>query len=99
MERVKHSPEYLKEQSQFDTLMKELSFFSGKKITDTSQIFYLYHLLTAELATKLVLPSWTKMYYPNGPMRNATLFEYHAMSYNNLLKTFNGGIYNHNYSI
>lgn len=92
LDRVKHSPEYLKEQSQFDKLMKELAFFTGKKFNDTEQVFYLYHLLTAERASKLVLPSWTKRYYPNGFMRNATLFEYHAMSYNKVLKTFNGGV-------
>lgn len=71
--------------------MKELTVITGKKIEDTHHIYQLYHLLVAEKAANLELPLWTKHYFPYGPMRDATLFHYKTMSYNELMKKIRAG--------
>lgn len=71
--------------------MKELSVITGENITNTKPIYEMYHLLRAETSGGLELPSWTKDYYPDGPMLDAALFHYQTMSYNKFLKKLSGG--------
>lgn len=89
--RVKNSTAYKKELSRFEGLMKNLTVLTGRKIDDIKIVYHLFHTLSAESGLGLALPEWTKAYYPNGPIINATLFEYKTESYTPELIRLNGG--------
>ncbi|XP_058801827.1 venom acid phosphatase Acph-1-like [Phymastichus coffea] len=93
LKRVKNSTEYKKDLSRFNELMKNLTVFTGREIDDIKIVYHLYHTLTAESSLGLALPEWTKLYFPNGLIRNATLFEYKTESYTPKLIRLNGGTF------
>lgn len=91
LERVKNTKEFIEDQSQYNGLFKKLTTFTGRKVTDTEFIYYLYHTLTAETSMNLTLPEWTHSYFPHGLIADAARFEYGVQSYNPTLTKLNGG--------
>ena len=73
--------------------MEELSLLTGKNISSLPDLLLLYHLLTAELAMNYKLPEWTKQYYPNGKLLDASNLYYEVRSYNKRLRRLNGGLF------
>lgn len=73
-------------------LMKNLTSLIGREVTDSHGMLNVFHTLTSESAMNLELPEWTETYFPDGPLKTATLFEYQTRSYTTKLKRLNGGI-------
>ncbi|KAI4503664.1 hypothetical protein M0802_001067 [Mischocyttarus mexicanus] len=89
--KLQESPEFKKENAQYDDLKAELTKYTGKNISTPIDISYLYHTLTSESFLGLPLPGWTKPFYPHGRLYNATLFSYKSYSYNKPLRRLYGG--------
>lgn len=75
----------------FRPSLKELTTETGKEIKDVVDMWLLYHGLRAEKAMHLELPEWTKKYFPNGPLLEASNLVYKILNWNTLLKRLSGG--------
>lgn len=99
LESVQSLPEVVKDVEMFKPLMQALSHYTGKNITNTNQMYYLYHDLMAEKSMNLSLPKWTRSLFPYGSLWEATILEYDIVSYNDELKRLNGGKNNKSYQL
>lgn len=91
--RVLNSPEGRAALSQFDGFMQQLTKWTGKNISTPLDMYYLYHTLMAEYSRGLPLPTWTRSIFPDGELKNATIFAYDVGSATPTLKKLYAGPY------
>nr|ARK19830.1 testicular acid phosphatase-like protein [Ampulex compressa] len=93
--RVEASEEILTKFSEYDELKENVSFLTGKNITNFLDLFILYHTFLTQSKMGLTLPSWVSTYFPGGQLKDAAVFQYKLFNYNTMLKRRNGGILLH----
>nr|XP_031828068.1 venom acid phosphatase Acph-1-like [Nomia melanderi]XP_031828078.1 venom acid phosphatase Acph-1-like [Nomia melanderi]XP_031828087.1 venom acid phosphatase Acph-1-like [Nomia melanderi]XP_031828093.1 venom acid phosphatase Acph-1-like [Nomia melanderi] len=92
-ERVTNTPEGKRQLSRFDGLMKQLTIWTGKNVTNAFDMYYLYHTLMAEYSDGLILPDWAYEVFPYGELWNGTVLWYETASATTLQRRLNAGPY------
>ncbi|XP_015606223.1 venom acid phosphatase Acph-1 [Cephus cinctus] len=77
--------------SKYQDVMKYLSKYTGKDVSTTSAVYYLYNLFKEQAAQNLTLPKWTEKVYPK-TMKDITALDFNLRSYTRDLKRLNGGM-------
>ena len=72
--------------------MQNLTEETGKNISNSNDMYFLYHALMAEQSMNLPLPNWTTSIFPFGKLLDGTNLEYEIFSYNTEMKRLNGGM-------
>lgn len=83
-------PEIRKVHEDNKQLFAELSNFTGMSIMTADDVSSLYATLTAEKEMNLVLPEWTKNYYPD-KLISLTLLELQLNTYDDEFRRLKGG--------
>lgn len=71
--------------------MKNLTILTGEEMTTTTDLWQLYHKLSAMQTRNQILPSWAADYFPNGLLLNATYAEYEALKFTDWMRKIHGG--------
>lgn len=90
-QRVLQSPQGREGLSRYDSLSKNLTYWTGKNITTPLDFYYLYHTLMAEYSMGYALPDWTRDIFPKGELFDATVFSYDIANSTPLLRRLYGG--------
>lgn len=91
LSKIQQTPEALAEIEQFDDLREKLTWYTGKNITNLTDLFLLYQTLNTEHWLNLILPEWTQDIFPHGRLFDALILYYKLQSYNDELTRLNGG--------
>lgn len=89
--KVESSSEVVEKYEEFRNFMSNLTEWTGKNITKSSDLNMLYHMLTAEAAMNLALPEWTNDIFPNGKLLDGIFLDYEIFSYTPYMRRINGG--------
>jgi len=89
--RILNLPQTKAKINQFKGLMSNLTRLTGKIITTTSDIFFLYHTFAAQSSLGLTLPRWAYDYFPHGLLLDATVAEYDIINFTPLLRRLSAG--------
>ncbi|XP_014234174.2 venom acid phosphatase Acph-1-like isoform X1 [Trichogramma pretiosum] len=97
-------PEYLHERNKiqcamskelkgYDEFLEKLTSLTGKDMTghNLTEVYNLYHILTAETHLGLPIADWAKDYYPHGKILEVTNKWYEMFSKTNRMRRLNGG--------
>ncbi|XP_012343616.1 prostatic acid phosphatase isoform X1 [Apis florea] len=87
---IMNLPEIQQIQNENKQFYKELTNLTGMVISTPNDVNSLYGTLTAEKHMNLILPKWTKNYYPD-KLIPLTLYDFQLNVYNDLLKRLKGG--------
>ncbi|XP_058801268.1 venom acid phosphatase Acph-1-like [Phymastichus coffea] len=91
-EQVETSSEFKVKLRSFESFMRNLSSNTGKNISHSNDMYFLYHTLMAEHSLDLPLPKWTKNIFPYGKLLDGISLEYKISNYNTEMKRMNGGM-------
>ncbi|KAF5286470.1 hypothetical protein FQR65_LT12553 [Abscondita terminalis] len=92
LNRVLKSKDVRHKLQELQPLLDDLSKHTGKKIENFEDVQDVYTTLMSEEASGLVLPQWTKTFYPER-MKEATAFSYVLNAYNDKLNRLKGGVF------
>lgn len=92
-------PEVRERLEELAPLMEKLTELTGKPITTSNDLYYLFHTFMAESCSMgLELPEWANEYFTcdpedlvKSPLFKGILLEYDIESYNEKLQRLNGG--------
>ncbi|XP_006564906.1 lysosomal acid phosphatase isoform X2 [Apis mellifera] len=87
---IMNLPEVQQIQDENKQFYKELTNLTGMVISTPNDVNSLYGTLTAEKHMNLILPKWTKNYYPD-KLIPLTLYDFQLNVYNDFLKRLKGG--------
>lgn len=87
---IMNLPEIQQIQDENKQFYKELTNLTGMVISTPNDVNSLYGTLTAEKHMNLILPKWTKNYYPD-KLIPLTLYDFQLNVYNDFLKRLKGG--------
>ena len=85
-QQVEKSPEFQVKLERFANFLANLTIETGKIISNSNDMYYLYHALMAEKSMNLPLPSWTKNIFPYGRLLDGINLEYEIFSYNTQMR-------------
>nr|AVZ66237.1 venom acid phosphatase [Sclerodermus guani] len=89
---ILNSTEVQEIMSDFSELMTNLTRITGKNITKSQDMYYLYHTLDAEKSLGATILDELKAYHPNGPLLEGVLLHYELINFNDDLIKLNGGV-------
>ncbi|KAK0162782.1 hypothetical protein PV327_006528 [Microctonus hyperodae] len=92
LERVRNSKDVQTQLDKFRPLMKNLTYWTGKKIESSRDMYNLYNTLMAEYSMGFVLDEWTSNIFPHGQLRDGIILDYNIASYNTKLRRLFGGM-------
>ena len=86
------SPDFQVKLEPFANFLYYLTIETGKNVSNSNDMYYLYHALMTEKSMNLPLPNWTKNIFPYGKLLDGINLEYEIFSYNTEMRRLNGGM-------